>query len=374
MRILLATEYSPYDINFGAQQRSHVLWRALSEFADVDVILLRRGRTTAVHASSDPRLAAEATFRVAGFGSTYVPDRQLSRLLDEQVGLDRYDVICGRLVPLTKLDIPPGVASVVDLDDIGYSYASRRGAIARTAAIGKTAVRHWLEGWALRRFSRYWFVSERDRSRFPALDGDVLPNIPVLDGGVPTASKGHRLVFVGALWYPPNREGVARFVQLCWPAIRRANPDARLDLIGGVETADRAQWNRADGVSARGFVKDITAAYCNAAFTIAPVYSGGGTNIKILESLVHGRACATTKYCLDRFRPHFDGETDVLAARDDSQMIENCTRLLREPALREATARNGHEIVAKEFNYGVVRRAVRRQIQLATEGQGVRWS
>jgi hypothetical protein len=47
-------------------------------------------------------------------------------------------------------------------------------------------------------------------------------------------------------------------------------------------------------VSAPGYINDLGEAGPNAAFTIAPIYSGGGTNIKILESLVYGRASPRT--------------------------------------------------------------------------------
>ena len=369
MRALLVTAFSPFATDFGARQRTHLMLRALEEIGQVEVLLLQAGGNTAVKPPADGRLVAEATFRSLPLGiRKYSPDGRLNRLLVSRVDLGAYDVICGRyLEPVSKLDLPERVPSIVDLDDVGYAYAPD-GFASRIAAAGKTAVRSRLERAAVRRFSRYWFVCERDRGRFPNLAGGVLPNVPV--GPVPVCdveSSGSTLLFVGALWYGPNRAGIERFLAACWPQIRKAEPRARLLLAGAAPQADRDRWGRLDGVRAPGFVQDLDGAYAEAAFTIAPIYSGGGSNIKVLESLAKGRACVTTTYCLDALRPHFNGTTDIVAAAGDAQMVGACLRLLREPGLREMLASNGRSIVAERFSYDRFRRAVHEEVRLAID-------
>jgi glycosyltransferase involved in cell wall biosynthesis len=138
-----------------------------------------------------------------------------------------------------------------------------------------------------------------------------------------------------------------------------------LSIIGGAPPADRQRWASVAGVEAPGFVRDLAGAYAGAAFTIAPVHAGGGSNIKVLESLAMGRACVTTTYCLEGLRPHFDGRNDILAASGDAAMTAACVRLLREPALREALARRGRAIVEERFSYATFRSAVHEQVRLA---------
>jgi glycosyltransferase involved in cell wall biosynthesis len=371
MRALFITEYSPFGTDFGAQQRSYLLLKALEEIGTVDVLMLRNGRETAVRQSTDRRLVADATYEALPMGvRKYAPSVKLTRMLSRWLDLRSYDVICGRyLEPISKLDLPAGTSSVVDLDDVGYSYASNGTLVSRTVAAGGSLLRWRLERAALKRFSRYWFVCERDRRRFPGLPGAVLPNVPV--GAVRTAgsaSAGSTLLFVGALWYAPNRQGIERFLAACWPRIREAEPAARLRLVGAAPVADREQWSRVSGVEATGFVRDVTAEYAGAAFTIAPIYSGGGSNIKVLESLAQARACVTTAYCLERFRPHFRGTSDIVATADDAAMAQKCIELLREPERREALARAGQEIVMAQFNYDAFRRVVHEQVQFAMKG------
>ena len=47
-------------------------------------------------------------------------------------------------------------------------------------------------------------------------------------------------------------------------------------------------------VEVSGFVQDLPPVYERAAFTVAPIYWGGGTKIKVLESLAYGRTCVAS--------------------------------------------------------------------------------
>src|SRR5262249_49628896 len=47
-------------------------------------------------------------------------------------------------------------------------------------------------------------------------------------------------------------------------------------------------------------------------------------------------------FSLEAFRPHLDGRHDVLAARDDAEMADNCIALLRDRSRREKLARAGN--------------------------------
>ena len=80
-------------------------------------------------------------------------------------------------------------------------------------------------------------------------------------------------------------------------------------------------------MSAPGFVDSLDEAYRNAAFTIAPIHSGGGTNIKILESLAYGRACVTTPHSADAFQMDLAG-SGLGIAEADTQFAEQCVAWL----------------------------------------------
>ena len=62
----------------------------------------------------------------------------------------------------------------------------------------------------------------------------------------------------------------------------------------GHETPQRLRWEAIDGVQPVGYVDDLADEYRRCAFTVAPIFEGAGTKIKVLESLAFGRACLTT--------------------------------------------------------------------------------
>jgi glycosyltransferase involved in cell wall biosynthesis len=177
------------------------------------------------------------------------------------------------------------------------------------------------------------------------------------------SSDGATVLFVGQLTYPPNLNGVERFLTRVWPRVLGNVPEARLRLVGSAPVRDRQRWEAHPHVEAPGFVDDLEAAYKDSTFSIAPLYTGGGSSIKVLESLAHGRTCVTTNFSLDTFRPHFDGRNDVLAASKDAEMADHCVNLLQDPKRRETLAMAGNKIVNSAFGYQQFRRAVRNQVE-----------
>lgn len=339
--ILLVSPASPFAPQSGAQQRTALLHAALQTLGKVDVLLIEPTPGASRLAPPRPDILAHGLWhqRPLGLGR-FQPDRVLNQALQAQ-GVDpgKYRLIVSRyLTPVSKLLIPPGVRTVVDLDDWGYHYAP--GALAWAARL-KSAYAAWLAQRQLKRFDAFFFVSPRDRARHPELQSDLLPNIPFTPPAEPFAQTDScTLLFVGSLWYAPNRDGINRFLARCWPVIKAARPHARLLLAGAAPPAMRQAWEQHPDVSAPGFVDDLDAAYRRAAFTIAPIHSGGGTNIKILESLAYGRACVTTPHCAQAFQAGL-ADAGLAVAANDPGFAQRCIAWLDDVDARRRQAENG---------------------------------
>lgn len=348
-RILLVSPASPFSPQSGAQQRTALLHAALQQLGDVDVLLLEPTAGPTRLVAPAPGILAHGLWqqRPLGIGK-FAPDAALNRALKEN-GLDAgaYRVIVSRyLNPLSKLVVPSGVRTVVDLDDWGYHYSGRGLAFGPRL---KSRYAAWLGRRQLGRFDAFFFVSPRDQARHPELRSAVLPNIPYTPPAEPFPQAASRtLLFVGALWYGPNRDGIDRFLERIWPAIKTAEPEARLLLAGAAPPAARRLWERHPDVSAPGYVDDLNATYRDAAFTVAPIYAGGGTNIKVVESLAYGRACVTTPHCANAFAGDLIDGLDV--ASDDDAFARHCVRLLGDARLRQARIDRSREALAKVYS------------------------
>ncbi len=352
-RILLVTPASPFVVQSGAQQRTALLYGALTALGTVDVLLLSDGTRRAVEKSTDPRVLAEAHWRSLPAGiNKYGVDRRLTQLCREHVPFADYDLVVGRyLNPICKLKLPSSARTLVDLDDWGYSYReTRSGGLPNCLARAKSGYARLLADRQIRRFDAFFFLSERDRTGIHDVVSEVLPNIPFAPPTMPLSDNpsSKQILFVGALWYGPNREGIEFFLDHCWPDIRTRVPDATLLLVGAAEPALRERWASLPGVSAPGFVDDLGEAYKNAAFTIAPIHFGGGTNIKVLESLAYGRACVTTPHCSAAF-PDLEAAMGLVVARTTKEFIDACVSLLSDTSLRTQHAEAGRRVVESAY-------------------------
>jgi glycosyltransferase involved in cell wall biosynthesis len=348
-RILLVSPASPFSPRSGAQQRTALLHEALRTLGEVDVLLLEPTPDSSRLAPPQPGILAHAYWHQRSLGiGKFRPDQALDHLLRAaDIDLSRYRLVASRyLTPLCKLKIPSGVRTVVDLDDWNYHYTP--GAMALPARL-KSEYATWLAQRQLKRFDAYFFVNQRDQERHRELQSALLPNIPYKSPVLPLPqTDSSTLLFVGSLWYAPNREGINRFLSRCWPLIKTARPQARLLLAGTAPPAVRQSWESHPGVSAPGFVDSLEDAYRNAAFTIAPIYSGGGTNIKILESLAYGRVCVSTPHCADAFGTDL-ANTGLAIARDDAAFARQCIAWLTDIDNRHSEAEKGLTAIKRHF-------------------------
>lgn len=149
----------------------------------------------------------------------------------------------------------------------------------------------------------------------------------------PSPSAGTTVAAVGSWWYGPNRHGMRRFLEHDWPRVLAALPDARLRIIGsgGADLVDAPP----PGVTIEGFVSDLEAVYRDAAMVLAPARSGGGSQLKLVGALTHGRIVVGPAFLARERTPELpDG---AFQAEDD--MAGTIVRLLGAPADRHAIER-----------------------------------
>ena len=358
-RLLLVTPVSAANTRSGAEQRSHLLWRAAQRVGQVDVLQLQEGPTTVVstdeQAGESKWVQAEAAAR-RWPGARFEPNPSLTAAVEERLGtrLDAYDLIIGRyLWPISQLVLPATAATLVDLDDWRFRHAS--GAPLTWCSVRTRCTKafgHWLAKRQLQRFDAAFAVSSLDEAELRhLLPLAFLPNVPCgLPESVFAIPGVQQASFVGSLWYPPNREAVNWLLTAVWPRVRRALPQARLDLLGASSPDERAVWARSPGVQAPGFVEDLARAYASSALILAPMFSGGGTNIKVLEAMGHGRPCLTTPLVMAAFADALVAGRHLLVAESAPAFADHMIAALSNPAALQRVADEGRQLVISRFS------------------------
>ena len=91
--------------------------------------------------------------------------------------------------------------------------------------------------------------------------------------------------FVGGMAYPPNVDGAVYFANEIWPLIRRAEPDARIYLVGRDPLPPVRELDGRDGIHVTGTVDDVRPYVWKSAVNIAPLRHASGLQNKVLQSL-----------------------------------------------------------------------------------------
>jgi len=372
-RVLLVSPVSPLTGRSGSEQRSHLLWRALSTHADCDLLQLEE-------AAGDGQPLVERLPDVPGGALVRAVLRAhrwpWQRLKPQpawtariEAALPRrladYDLIVGRyLWPVSQLSLPPGVRVVVDLDDWRY----RRDPLAPASGWAKLARKRFanlLAGRELHRFAAAFAVSDQDvrelQGRLPVW---WLPNVPAqLPLKVTPVPASLQLLFVGSLWYAPNAEAVNWLLQQVWPRVIARVPQARLLLAGTAPKAQLRAWSAHAGVQAPGFVDDLDAAYAGSCGVLAPLLSGAGSNIKVLEAMAHGRPCVVTPLVHSAFADHLLPGQHYLVGRTADEFVALLVGLLEQPQAQQALAAAAREQVQAGFTPRLFAEVVGRLVQ-----------
>lgn len=368
-KILFVSPQSPWPADSGGAQRSFLLYQALKRLGEVDLVLVTANeppeetlRTLredfGLKAVIKPHPGGLTLRRLHfGYGPVGVNVLRLTRwLLRSRDTLFRsgpmaaemrrlvraggYDLAVGRyLWSVVQTGVIDELPTWLDFDDLeseiwqsradeaggrllkGYyrqiagSYAARQRQFARRLAGG-------------------WVAKPRDVERLGRPGLGVLPNIPFGNYPRPAAPLDYtggdalNVIGVAAFDYRPNLLGFDWFVTQVWPRVAARFPKARLNLVGRLKDEDAAaRWRQVEGVVLHGRVPELPPYYASALFSVAPVFQGGGTNIKVIEALAFGRCCVGTTHALKGF----EGLSGLREGADPVAFADACIALLSAP-------------------------------------------
>lgn len=364
-RILLVTPVSALASAFGAEQRSHLVLEALSRLGLVDIVELREASPFEMGAAEPwshafgERQASGLRLRVACPARRlpwlrYRPWPGLREAVEQRLGrrLSDYALVMGRyLWPLSQLGGPRLRHSLVDLDDWRVRF-DRSGPPLHTAWHQRLrkAVNTRLAQGQLKRFELAFAVSAQDEAELALqLPTRRLPNVALnLPASVLPPPAGGPVLFVGSIWHEPNAQAADWLCRVVWPRVRALQPEARLRIIGSGRDPLRQQWAALPGIEAPGYVDDLAQAYAEASAVAAPVFSGGGSNIKVLEALGHGRPCVVTPLVQAAFTPQLQDGQQLHVARGADAFAQRLAQLIATPDTASAAA--GRQVVQAQFS------------------------
>ena len=307
----------------------------------------------------------------------YEVDRRVNRNLSDVLGRNQYFLAVGRyLKPIVKTGLVGRMPCLLDIDDVDFDiFAQRAKDVTRPSwqrllySAQSSQIEAAFQKW-LPQFNGLWVTKAGDTRHAVTRNAAILPNIPYNVPVVAPPLNGSRsaspiLLTVGVLHYLPNRDGVDRFIREGWPKVRAACPTAEYWLAGKNDPALASRWQAVPGVKVLGYVDDLAAVYSASWFTLCPLWTGAGTNIKILESLAFGRTCVATVIGHRGFEDSLPAGDSLLVAANPEDLAENCIRLINDHARMLALSKQGRELVQREFSYQKFASIVHREVERA---------
>jgi sugar transferase (PEP-CTERM/EpsH1 system associated) len=256
-----------------------------------------------------------------------------------------------------------GCKTVLDLHNIGF--AQYRRMIGLDIGAGEKlgfVLKWWLmRGWEVRyaqRFDCCLVVSPGDaallRAQNPRLSVAVIPNgvDSSLYQPLPEPGQGNTLLLIGTIRYPPNRDAVLWFADRILPLIERRVPDVKLLVVGHVPTEQVQRLARRGNVIVTGSVADVVPYYQAARVSVVPLRGGGGTRLKVLESMALGRPVVSTSIGCEGLDV-VDGE-HVLIADGPAEFAAAVIRLLEDGELRARMRDQAWQLVRKQYDWASI--------------------
>ncbi|MCA9751458.1 MAG: TIGR03087 family PEP-CTERM/XrtA system glycosyltransferase [Gemmatimonadetes bacterium] len=394
MRILFLSPRVPDPPDKGDKIRSHHLMRRLASRHEVHAAFLLDEPADAAHAESVARWAASTSWAprralesVVRGGWTAATGRPLSvgwfrsgdlvRRVARRRAEVPFDVAlayCSSMAGYLEDFSGPRVVDFVDVDSLKWKQYSERSGFPKSAVYS-------LEHRLLRKYERH-LCTDWDRVVIiSAAERDMLGDfadvgrVDVVENGVDSEAfrrsaerpRAPELVFVGALDYFANAEGIAWFVRDVWGAVRARVPAARLRIVGRKPGPAVRALGEVAGVEVVGDVPSVPPELWRSSIAVVPLRIAQGLQNKVLEAMAAGVPVVSSPAAV---RALGDPAGAWKVAETADQWAGAIAELVEDPVAADGQAERAVARVAEEYSWDSKARDYERVMERAVAEHG----
>lgn len=206
-------------------------------------------------------------------------------------------------------------------------------------------------------------VSERDKQYIESnwkmkYKNQIIPIIQVIRSGIEDAifnfnykPQTNNFVFIGNLFYPPNRQGLSFFCNNIWPEILKRKPETKFLIIG---RGGEEFFNNIPKVEILGFVDKPYQLMTEQALFISPAVFGAGVPTKSLLAMALGLPVISTIINAAGIEGVIDGQNICLIDYTKPQLAVNkIINILEDEKYRKNIGSAGKELVFQKYRQSV---------------------
>ena len=177
---------------------------------------------------------------------------------------------------------------------------------------------------------------------------------------VPLDELPFAISFIGSLDWAPNQEGLKWFLASVWPKLHEEFPTLQFHIAGRKTPPEITNLNLPK-VVVHGEVDDSARFLQRYPMTVAPILSGSGTRVKILDAMVSGRVVLTTDMGLEGIEAR-DRE-EVLICRSPSAFVDQVRYARDNPRDVVAIGKRARRFIEEHFDFARIGFGVASQIR-----------
>lgn len=159
------------------------------------------------------------------------------------------------------------------------------------------------------------------------------------------------LLFVGNMGYGPNIDGAMYFCSEILPIVRRSLPEVQVWIVGPNPPANLRRLACLD-VHVTGRVTELTPYYERCTASIVPLRAGGGTRLKILESMAFARPVVSTSVGCEGLEVL--NEKHLLIANHPESFARNTLAILLDQSVRKRLVENARQLVVARYDWDAI--------------------
>ncbi len=188
-----------------------------------------------------------------------------------------------------------------------------------------------------------------DYGRVVVIPNGVDTTINAPEWGDPVADT---LIYSGALTYGANFDAVDFFLRDIFPLILEKRPNVKLSVTGKLDGVPIEKLPKNDNVNFTGFLDDIRPAVAQSWVNVVPLRLGGGTRLKVLESMALGTPVVSTSKGAEGL--NVEAGQDLLVVDKPEDFAASVLSILEKESLRKRLSHSGREAVVSKYDWGII--------------------
>jgi glycosyltransferase involved in cell wall biosynthesis len=160
------------------------------------------------------------------------------------------------------------------------------------------------------------------------------------------------LFFIGALDWAPNQEGLQWFFKNVWKRVNEKFPDLKIYITGRNAPEKFIRIFEKKNVEYIGSVDDAYKFMNSNSIMIAPLFSGSGMRIKIIEGMALGKAIITTKIGTEGIET--TNYENIIIAENEMEFVKAIEELVTNERLFNSISQKAMSFIQDKFNNNTI--------------------